>query len=60
MSVDRQRGELIFICDACGEVVEMGSDFDRAWAALAADGWIAIKATAGCDHLCPACSVAHR
>lgn len=40
MSVDRQYGRVIFICDDCGESYEASSrDFTEAWAEAKDEGW---------------------
>jgi predicted RNA-binding Zn-ribbon protein involved in translation (DUF1610 family) len=56
MSVDRpSRGVLVFVCDACGDDIEITENvhvFSECWAVASAEGW---KIKRG-EHLCPDCA----
>lgn len=40
MSIERQKGRIIWVCDACGDHLETDtSDFQEAREAMRAEGW---------------------
>lgn len=54
----RQKGQIIFECNECGETLDTGTgDFDAAKAKLDAEEWKASKEPnmAEWDHTCPDC-----
>ena len=54
--LDRQKGDVVFECDGCGEVLETGqADFGAALSLLRRDGWRAVKAGDDWEHYCLAC-----
>lgn len=56
MTVERIKGEIVFVCDACDEHLETGSDdFKRAGRARQDEGWRAESTGNKWRHLCPTC-----
>lgn len=56
--IDRQKGRLLFECDACSTVEEFDSrDFHEAWEALKEQGWTVRKIDEAWVHGCPRCGV---
>jgi len=54
--LDRQRGDLIFECDACGDVLETEtSNFDSAMNAMRREGWKSMKIKDVWVHNCSSC-----
>jgi hypothetical protein len=54
--LDRQKGEIVFCCDVCGETLEARtSNFDEANNLLKLEGWRAIKRGEEWDHYCDEC-----
>jgi len=57
--MDRQKGKLVFECDACGEVLETGeSDFEEARAVFKAAEWKAVMGQGRkpeWEHYCAEC-----
>jgi len=54
--IDRQKGDLVFECDTCGETYESAtSDFSAAWNQAKRDGWRAKKIGSEWVHTCPVC-----
>lgn len=54
--LERQRGQISFVCDACGEVLETEErDFVDAKGMLDAEGWRARKIGTDWIHNCPDC-----
>lgn len=53
MSIDRQYGRVIFICDDCGEAFEASSrDFQEALAEMKEEGWTITKKGDDWIHWC--------
>ena len=56
--MDRQRGQFIFECDVCGDVLETDtSNFNEARATLDRENWKARKIGADWCHSCEKCGV---
>ena len=56
MTIDRQKGDLIFECDGCGEVFESNtSDFNSAFNMAKRAGWRARKINDVWSHYCDCC-----
>lgn len=54
--LDRQKGDIVFECDACSEVLETStSNFESALSVLRRSGWKAHKSGEEWKHLCHAC-----
>lgn len=54
--LDRQKGDVIFMCDECGEVMDSGtSDFDSALNLLKRERWQIKKIEGEWEHRCPNC-----
>lgn len=54
--IHRDRGTIIFECDACDETLDTGEDdFPHAHAQFRLGGWRAEKVGDEWTHLCPAC-----
>jgi uncharacterized protein (DUF983 family) len=54
--LDRQHGDVVFECDACGTTLETEtSDFGSARNLLRREGWRARKLGDGWMHFCPKC-----
>lgn len=60
MSIDRQKGTLNFICDACGGFIEgdSGEEFGDVWSKAKDAGWRSRKREADgvWQHQCPDCA----
>ena len=42
--LDRQKGDVVFECDGCGDVLDTGTgDFSSALSAMRRDGWRAVQ-----------------
>jgi len=58
MSLERERGILIFTCDACGDDADVRlHDFKQAFAKIKEEGWVARKSKTSDSwfHYCPDC-----
>ncbi len=56
MTMDRQKGDIVFECDGCGKVLETETaDFDSAMNLLRRNRWKAVKVGAGWEHRCDEC-----
>jgi hypothetical protein len=56
MSVDRIKGEVVFICDECDDTLETGEDdFTEARATLQHEGWSTQKSGPDWLHYCVGC-----
>ena len=54
--LDKQKGDIVFECDRCGEVFDSGaSNFDAARGALKMEGWKARKIADVWCHYCRDC-----
>ena len=54
--IDRQRGDVVFECDGCGEVLETAtSNFDSALNMMRREGWRAVCAGNVWSHFCASC-----
>jgi hypothetical protein len=54
--IDRQKGEIKFGCDGCGEVYDSGTDeFNDARALFERDGWKIRREGFDWLHYCPRC-----
>ena len=59
MSVDRQQGWVVFLCDQCPSGIHtQTSDFGDAWAIARRAGWRHECVEEGWTHSCPACEAA--
>lgn len=59
MSIDRQKAQLNFICDHCGEFIEgEDDDFGKLWSVAKDGGWRARKRESDghWQHQCPDCA----
>jgi ribosomal protein L37AE/L43A len=57
MTLDRQYGTIVFLCDDCEDRFEgaPGEEFDRVYAAARRAGWRARKIENEWMHTCPEC-----
>jgi len=56
MSIERQQGKLIFICDGCEDFLETGHvDFSQAIEYLRQEEWKPIQVMGEWQHHCPDC-----
>lgn len=56
MSIDRQKGDIIFECDACGETFETNqADFNTGFGMIKRAGWRARKIKDVWSHYCDCC-----
>jgi hypothetical protein len=54
--LDRQKGDVVFECDICGNVLETEtSDFESARNLLRREGWRTLKVGDVWMHKCPSC-----
>lgn len=59
MTIDKQKGRFVVVCDACGETEESPTPgtspchFDEFWENLKAAGWTAEKVGGSFEHACP-------
>jgi predicted RNA-binding Zn-ribbon protein involved in translation (DUF1610 family) len=57
--LDRQRGNIVFECDVCGETLDSDTrDFGEAIRALKNESWKARKIGVDWVHACPGCGEA--
>lgn len=55
--MDRQKGDLVFECDGCGEVLETDtSNFEAAQSVLKRNGWKPEKNNDIWEHYCNGCN----
>lgn len=57
--IDRQSGQIIFVCDSCDETFKgaKGDNFDAVWGKAKGEGWLARKVANEWLHGCPQCGV---
>jgi len=58
MTLERQRGILVFTCDECGVDADVKlHDFKQAFAEIKSEGWVARmnKGTGQWEHFCEVC-----
>lgn len=56
MAIERQHGEVIFICDECDDTCETGErDFETALAIAKSEGWLTMREGDDWTHICPTC-----
>lgn len=57
MSVERQYGQVMFMCDECGDESDSDRSFTTVLADAKHDGWLITKDedTDEYTHMCPAC-----
>lgn len=57
MSVERQYGEAMLICDECGDESDSDKNFNEMLSQAKRDGWLITKDedTDEWTHLCPSC-----
>lgn len=59
MSMERVKGEIVFTCDECDDVLETETDdFEQALAELREADWKPVSTDEGWIHLCDLCRVA--
>lgn len=55
--LDRQKGDIVFECDGCGEVLETGTgDFDAARNLMRREQWSSVRVGVTWQNFCPQCS----
>jgi hypothetical protein len=57
--IDKQYGEIVFICDECGDDYATGfatDEFNQAVYDLKSNDWIVVKDGDDWKHICPSCT----
>jgi hypothetical protein len=60
--IDKQFGEIIFICDECGDDFATGyanDEFNQAVYDMKSEGWITVKDGDDWKHICSTCTGAN-